>query len=118
MHTKTKKKTTKKKTTKKAADEDKPVSQNTVGKLVNLVKEHWEYESADVVLGFMARVKFKKNVWRSVTENEALQLIDSLQDDKKRKTVQKMVQEERQKNMDGVNANAQKAIDAMNGNSK
>ena len=109
------KKTTKKKTTKKSADEDRPVSENTVGKLVNLVKEHWEYESADVVLGFMARVKFKKNVWRSVTENEALQLIDSLQDDKKRKTVQKMVQEERQKNMDGVNANAKKAIEAMNG---
>jgi Mg/Co/Ni transporter MgtE len=89
-----------------------------VGKLVNLVKEHWEYESADVVLGFMARVKFKKNVWRSVTENEALQLIDSLQDDKKRKTVKKMVQEERQKNMDAVNNNAKKAIESMNGNSK
>lgn len=108
----------KKKTTKKADPAaEKPISEKTVAILANLVKEHWEYESADIVLNFMAKVKFDTKDWRSITDKKALQLVDSLKDDKKLKIIKELIKKERENTMTDVRKKVKKTQEAMKGSS-
>ncbi len=108
---------TKKKTTKKTSSTDKSISEKTVAILANLVKEHWEYESADIVLNFMTKVKFNTKNWRSITDKKALQLVDSLKDEKKLKIIKELINKERESTMSDVSKQVKKTQEAMKGNS-
>ena len=108
----------KKKTTKKAVPAaEKKVTEKTIAILVNLVKEHWEYESADIVLNFMAKVKFNTEDWRLTTDKKALQLVDSLKDEKKLKIIKELIVKEREKTMSDVSKQVKKTQAAMKGSS-